>query len=296
MTKTLDVALVVDQQCDVGEGPLWDPRAGLLYWVDITPGRLYSWHPRMGVRTVIEAEQTLGSVALQAGGGLVLALRDGLHVLTPEGAIDVLLRVDADSPSHSLNDSGCDRAGRLWVGRVADDESPESGCLYRISPDLGIARAVDRTTLANGVGWSPDDRTMYFADSTTLTVFAFDYDLQTGTATSRREFVRTEPADGLPDGLTVDEEGFVWVAYWGGWCVRRFSPDGRLDRVVEVPVAQVSSCTFGGERLDELYITTAAFQLTGAERSEQPAAGSLFRARPGVRGLPPNPFGGCRPW
>lgn len=293
MTRTLEVDLLVRHQCDVGEGPLWDPRDGLLYWVDITPGRLYSWHPRRGVRTVLEAGQSLGSVTMRAGGGLILALRDGLHVLAQDGTTEVLVPIDADSPGLSLNDSGCDRVGRLWVGSVDDDESPDSGCLYRVTADLDVARAVESTTLANGIGWSPDDRTMYLADSTTFTVFAFEYEPRTGSACRRREFVRTPPADGLPDGLAVDEEGFVWVAYWGGWCVRRYSPDGKLDRVVEVPVAQVSSCTFGGEHLDELYITTAAHGLREeADRSAQPAAGSLFRVRPGVRGLPPTPFGG----
>lgn len=287
------VELLVDERADVGEGPLWDHRCGLLYWVDITPGRLHLFDPSTGSDGVLEMGQSLGSVALREQGGLVLALRDGLHTL--EGAAgdpEPLLEIDADESGLSLNDSACDRAGRLWIGSVSDDEMPGSGCLYRVDPGLAVTRAVERTTLANGIGWSPDDQTMYFVDSMAHTVSAFDYDLSRGQLSGGRTFVTSDEEQGLPDGLAVDEEGFVWVAFWGGWCVRRYSPEGTLDRVVELPVAQVSSCAFGGENLDELYITTAAYQLGDKELLRQPAAGSLFRTLPGVRGLAQSLFRG----
>jgi sugar lactone lactonase YvrE len=287
------VEIVVDERADVGEGPLWDHRSGRLYWVDITPGRLHVLDPGTGSSRMHEMGQSLGSVALRESGGLIVALRDGLYTLDPAATHrEPLLEIDAHAPMLSLNDSACDRAGRLWVGSVSDDEKPGSGCLYRVHPSLELSRAVEGTTLANGIGWSPDDRTMYFVDTMAHAVSAFDYDLTSGRLSGRRTFVRTEEEQGFPDGLTVDEEGFVWVAYWGGWCVRRYSPEGTLDRVVELPVAQVSSCSFGGENLDELYITTAAYQLSVEDLSSQPAAGSLFRARPGVRGLAASVFRG----
>jgi sugar lactone lactonase YvrE len=290
------VELVVDARADVGEGPVWDDRCGRLLWVDITPGLLHTLDPRSGSTTAHPAGQALGSVAMRARGGLVLALRDGLHALHAAdaiaGPIEPLLPIDADRPLLSLNDSACDSAGRLWVGSVSDGEEPGSGRLYRVDPDLRVTPVLDGTTLANGIGWSPDERTMYFVDSTALTVFAFDYDLSTGTPTGRRVLARTAEPLGLPDGLAVDEEGFVWVAYWGGWCVRRYAPDGSLNRVVELPVAQVSSCGFGGDDLGDLYVTTAAFELGPGELARQPAAGGLFRLRPGNKGLPAHRFGG----
>jgi len=287
------VEVVVDERADVGEGPLWDHRAGLLYWVDITPGRLHVFDPGSGSSWTHEMGQSLGSVALRERGGLIVALRDGLHTLDPdEGRLEPLLEIDSRAPTLWLNDSACDRAGRLWVDSVSDDEKPGSSCLYRVHPSLKLSKEVEGATLANGLGWSPDDRTMYFVDSMADGISAFDYDLTSGRLSGRRNFVQSEAEQGLPDGLTVDEEGFVWVAYWGGWCVRRYSPEGTLDRVVELPVSQVSSCSFGGENLDELYITTAANQLSAEDLSVQPAAGSLFRARPGVRGLAASGFGG----
>jgi sugar lactone lactonase YvrE len=287
------VELVVDARAEVGEGPVWDDRYGRLLWVDITPGLLHSLDPRTGSTTVRPAGQSLGSVLVRDRGGLVLALRDGLHAADATARrTEPLLPIDAAHPLLSLNDSACDSAGRLWVGSVSDGEEPSSGRLYRVGPDLCVTPVLDGTTLANGIGWSPDERTMYFVDSTTLTVSAFDYDVATGTPTDRRALAETAEALGLPDGLAVDEEGFVWVAHWGGWCVRRYAPDGSLDRVVELPVAQVSSCGFGGDDLGDLYVTTAAYQLGPGELARQPAAGGLFRLRPGVKGLPAHRFGG----
>jgi sugar lactone lactonase YvrE len=287
------VTLVMDERADVGEGPLWDHRTGLLYWVDITPGRLHVLDRGTGSARALDVGQSLGSVALRESSGIVLALRDGLCTLElVSAATQSMVGIDADAPGLSPNDSACDRVGRLWVGSDSDDEKPGSGCIYRVDANLNVYKAVERTTLANGIGGSPDDRTMYFVDSMAHTVSAFDYDLGRGQVSGGRTFVRTEEEQGLPDGLTDDEEGFVWVAYWGGWCVRRYSPEGRLDRVLELPVAQVSSCTFGGEKLDELYITTAAYGLSGKNLATQPAAGSLFRARPGVRGLTASLFRG----
>ena len=291
MTSAVSVELLVSDRADVGEGPLWDSEAGLLYWVDISRGDLHSWNPRTGSQMVTETGQSLGSIALAEDGKLLLALRDGLHVLDKaSGKIEIMLPIDYDMPQRSLNDSACDRLGRLWVGSVADDETPRSGCVYRVDAHLRVTQAIPATTLANGIGWSPDDRVMYFADSSTFTVFAFDYHLDTGDASNRRSFVVTDPAQGLPDGLTVDEEGYIWVAYWGGGCVRRYSPEGELDRVLELPASQVSSCTFGGKKLDELYITTATYGLSPDQLAAEPTAGSLFRASLNVRGLEPSRF------
>lgn len=291
--STESVELVVPARADVGEGPLWDHRCGLLYWVDITPGHLHSLDPATGATTKTEYGQALGAVALRAAGGLVLALRRGLAFLGADGGQPRPSHdLNADHPQRLLNDCACDRAGRLWVDRVADDPEPGSSSVYRVSAEDGVTEVITGATLANGIDWSPDDRTMYFVDSMEHVVWAYDFDPIAGEPSGRRTFVRTDPELGLPDGLTVDEDGFVWVAYWGGWCVRRYTPDGRQDRVIELPVAQVSSVAFGGDRLEELYITTAAADLSLTDLADQPLAGSLFRHRPGVRGFPAAAFVG----
>ena len=164
--------------------------------------------------------------------------------------------------------------------------------MYRLDADHRLTKVLTDVTISNGLGWSPDQRTMYYIDSPTYRIDAFDYDVTSGAVSNRRRLVEIPRAWGLPDGMTVDEEGFLWVAFWGGSAVRRLAPDGRVDATVRFPVTQVTSCAFGGPDLSELFVTSARSGLTDAALSEQPLAGGLFRVRPGVRGLPSPPFAG----
>jgi sugar lactone lactonase YvrE len=174
---------------------------------------------------------------------------------------------------------------------MAWDARPEAGALYRLDPDLNLTRLIDETTISNGLGWSPDGGTMYYVDTPTRRIDAFDYDLASGAISNRRPFVEID-GEGRGDGLCVDVEGAVWVALWPGWSVRRYLPDGTLDAIIPLPVAEVSSCVFGGPSLDTLYITSARSTLSDEERAAQPHAGSLFRASVGTRGVPRAPFAG----
>jgi sugar lactone lactonase YvrE len=208
------------------------------------------------------------------------------------GAVEMIEEVEADKTDQRMNDGNCDAAGRFWAGTMAIDEHEGAGALYRLDPDGRVHTMVDRVSISNGIDWSEDGRLMYYIDSPTQSVDVFDFDLASGTIANRRSFVRIDPVDGTPDGLTLDAEGFVWVALWGGGAVRRYASDGTLDSIVTVAAPHVTSCAFGGRDLGDLYITTARIKLSDAERSSRPLAGGLFRTRPGVHGRPPHRFKG----
>jgi sugar lactone lactonase YvrE len=185
-----------------------------------------------------------------------------------------------------MNEGGCDPDGRFYCGSMAYDMAPGAGALHRLTPDGDVSVVLPSVTCSNGLAWSPDGTAAFYIDSLTYRIDVFDYD---GELANRRPFVTLQAPDGMPDGLTVDREGGIWVALWGGSAVRRYGPDGALEEVLELPVTQVTACTFGGPALDELYITTSRLDVP---EGEQPEAGSVFRALPGVTGLPAVPFAG----
>jgi sugar lactone lactonase YvrE len=205
---------------------------------------------------------------------------DGLRLIAP---------VDHDRPKVRMNDGACDSSGRFWAGTMHVDEVSEVGSLYCLAPDGNVEMMLANVTISNGIGWSPDDTVMYYVDTPTLGVDAFDFDPASGAITNRRRVVTIEDGVGQPDGLVVDEDGCVWIALWEGWAVRRYTPAGTLDSVVEVPAARVTKPAFGGAALDDLYVTTAA---PDTPDPEQPHAGGIFRVLPGVRGLRANAYGG----
>jgi sugar lactone lactonase YvrE len=285
---TSDVELVVDAHAIVGEGPIWHPDRQLLSWVDIEGCRVHWYDPARNLDTSVDVGQPVGAALPRRAGGLILALRDGFAALDG-GQVRMLIDVEADDPNTRMNDGACDRAGRLWAGTMAFAERHGAGTLYRLDPDLRVTAAVTGVTISNGIGWSPDDMLMYFIDTPTMGLDVFAYDPTTGALGARRRLVTFPEGRGMPDGLTVDAEGYIWVALWGGWAVQRYAPDGTLDRTIQVPAAQTSSCAFGGADLGDLYITTAA---RGVSVAEQPHAGGLFRCRPGVVGQPEFAFAG----
>ena len=291
-TAEAGVELVLDARAELGEGPVWDDETGELVWVDILKGRVHRTTPA-GVDTVLEVGRSVGAVGLRRGGGLVMATDDGFHLLDP-GATTTrrIAAVEADDPATRANDGKVDPQGRFWAGTMAFDEVTVSGSLYRLDPDGTVTRHLTDVGISNGIDWSADGRTMYFIDSPEAGVDTFRWDGEAGTISDRRRLA-TIPADGgKPDGMTLDAEGYLWVACWGGWAVRRYAPDGTLDRVIRFPVAHTSSVAFGGPDLDELYVTTAWHLLSEEDRAAQPLAGGLFRCRPGVRGRLPGRFAG----
>jgi sugar lactone lactonase YvrE len=208
--------------------------------------------------------------------------------------VDPLADPEADRPEMRFNDGAVGPGGRFWAGTMNVNEDPEGtdGVLYRLDPDGSVQRMDDGFSLSNGLGWSPDRRTLYFTDTFRRAIYAYDYDPATGAVAGRRPWVEIPEGDGYPDGLTVDAEGGVWSARYGGWKVVRFDPQGRVDREVRLPVAHVTSCILGGPDLTDLYVTTAWEFLTAEQRAAQPQAGDLFRVRVEVPGLPEYEFAG----
>jgi sugar lactone lactonase YvrE len=288
----LPVELLLDAHALVGEGPVWDDTNGTLVWVDIMGNAVHRYDPATGQNHTLDVGQPVGAAVLRRdGNGLVLALRDGFGMLDESsGQVQLVVQVEADVPTNRMNDGKCDPGGRFWAGTMAFEVVPGVAALYRLDSDLTVSRMVTGVTLSNGLGWSPDGRQMYYIDSVTQGVDVFDFDLADGSLGERRRLITIPPGEGLPDGMTVDAEGGLWIALHGSGTIRRYLPDGQVDRVVRVPPKMVTCCAFGGPELTDLYITTMCLGLSEDGLRAQPLAGALFRCRPGVRGLPPHRF------
>lgn len=272
----------------LGEGPLWSPARNALYWVDIMAPAL---HRLDLARETVESwsfDEPIGWVAERAGrGDLIAGMSSGFAWLSLDPfAVNPIGDPEPDRPQNRLNDAKVDPAGRIWAGSKDDSDLQASGALYRLDPDLRWSRQDDGYTVANGPAFSPDGRTLYHADSGIRTVYAFDLEGD-GTLRDKRIFLRFEEEWGYPDGMTTDREGGLWIAHWGGGRISRFLPDGRMDRSIPLPATNITSCAFAGEKLDRLFVTSAAL---GAEEEEH--AGALFEVDAGVRGIVPGAFAG----
>ncbi|HBY07038.1 MAG TPA: gluconolactonase [Chloroflexi bacterium] len=276
----------------LGEGPVWVPEEQALYWIDIQRPALQRWHPQSAEYRFWQLPSEIGSFALRKQGGAVLALRTGFAYLDLEtAAITPLADPEADLPFTRFNDGKCDRRGRFWAGTM-DEEIPNTrGALYRLDPGGAYLTMQEGIGISNGLGWSPDNRTMYYTDSIKHQIYAYDFDLESGTIRNRRVFAET-PEAYVPDGLAVDAEGYIWSAKWDGWKVVRYAPDGSVDLEVPLPVQRPTSCAFGGPDLKHLYITSARVDLSAKELAEQPQAGSIFVVKTTTQGLPEPRFQG----
>ncbi|HEX6389944.1 MAG TPA: SMP-30/gluconolactonase/LRE family protein [Solirubrobacteraceae bacterium] len=287
----LAVEAVDEHRSQLGENPHWDGAA--IQYVDIAGGCVQRITLSDGRRDEVVVGGEVGFAVPRRRGGLVYGRDREVVLRDDDGDEEVIAAVEPDALDNRFNDGKSDTRGRLWAGTMSKQREPGRAALYRLDP---VERRLDvvlpELTLANGLGWSPDDATMYFIDSTTQRIDAFDFDADAGRLSGRRPLCEIDPADGLPDGLTVDAEGGVWVALFGGGAVRRYAPNGTLASVVPLPTLNPTSPTFGGPQLDELYVTTARHRLTPQQLASDPIAGALLRVRPGVRGRAPNVYAG----
>jgi sugar lactone lactonase YvrE len=275
----------------LGECPLWVDRTATLGWVDILAPSLKCFDGSLKTYPLPEA---MGSFAFREKDGLLAAMKSGIYFFDPSDlSRQVVAQPEKEIVANRFNDGRCDRAGRFWSGTMVE-EPPRgpSGALYRISSGRACARIRTGVIIPNSLAWSPDNRTMYFADTVRDVIWSFDYDLQAGEMSNERVFVDGAANPGYPDGSCVDAEGCLWNAEYAGARVVRYTPAGKIDRVIELPVQNPTCCCFGGERLDTLYITTAAQGLKENDFEKQPLAGSVFAVRPGVVGLPESRFAG----
>jgi sugar lactone lactonase YvrE len=288
-----DVEVVLEPRASVGEGPTWDERSKMLVWVDIMGHRVHVYDPATGQDRSVDVGQPVGAAVPRERGGLALALRDGFGLLDANlENLRMVASVEADVPTNRMNDGKCDAAGRFWAGTMAFDVVPGTGALYRLDADYQVSRMLTGVNLSNGLDWSADNRTMFYVDSTTHGVDTFEFDLERGLLGERRRLISIPPEVGLPDGMTLDADGGIWVALHGAGKVHRYLPDGSLDRVIRVPAPMVTCPAFGGIDLEDLYITSMTYGLSARQLEEQPLAGAIFRCRPGVKGKVPNRFGG----
>ncbi|MFP3986324.1 SMP-30/gluconolactonase/LRE family protein [Streptomyces sp. E11-3] len=280
------VEVAVRERAALGEGPTWDPDTRRLIWVDILGSRVHTYSPADGRRTVMATEQHVGAAKPRVGGGLVVNLRDGIGLYAPDGTFSWLIHDPV--PGRRGNDAAVAPDGSLWAGTMRYDEASGGGTLTRVSPVGDVTRVFPDTPVAvsNGIGWSPDGSLMYYVDSPTrrVDVCRMDGELPL----DRRPLATIEPNAGFPDGLTVDADGCVWIALWGGAQLRRYTPRGDLDRTVDLPVYRPTACAFGGPDLRDLYITTARTGLS----APHPLAGSLLVLPDAGQGHPSPGFDG----
>jgi sugar lactone lactonase YvrE len=266
---------------------VWCDAWGELRYVDMLAGDVHRVDVASGSVARLHLADVVAAIRPRVGGGMVIGVERGFALVDGNGAVHELGTIWTDA-SIRMNDGGCDPDGRFYCGSMAYDMRPGAGALYRLNLDGSVTVVLSGVTISNGLAWSPDHLIAYYVDTATLRVDMFDYSLEAGLH-ARRPFVRIEEGCGSPDGLCVDAEGGVWVALWQGGAVRRYRPNGRLDGSLELPVTQVTACTFGGPAGDELYITTSRQDVPAGAQLQ---AGAVFRSRPGIRGLPVLPCAG----
>ncbi|MBK6901933.1 MAG: SMP-30/gluconolactonase/LRE family protein [Saprospirales bacterium] len=292
--NTQQAVLEYQIAAQLGEGPFWNHQTRELYWVDIEGKLLHIYDPVIRTDRTFPMPSRIGTVVPAGAEEALVALKDGIYKINTRTAmISLFCSLEADLPDNRFNDGKCDPAGRLWVGSMDLGTTRPTGALYRIDPDGKATKMLDSITISNGIAWTSDQKTMYYIDTPTRQIRAYDYDHASGDISNERVAVEVPRALGHPDGMAIDEEDKLWVGIWGGHCVARFDPrTGQLLSRIEVPALNVTSCAFGGANLDTLYITTASTDMTEEEQLAYPIAGALFKAVPGVRGVKSAFFGG----
>ena len=283
---------VIVTDARLGEGPIWDHERKLLYWLDIVKKELHIYDPLILDEKIIVTDQMIGTVVSRSSGGFVLAMEKGFYFLEESSReTKFIADPESDMPNNRFNDGKCDPAGRFWAGTLNMKGEKNKGSLYCLDTDLKVTKKIEGITTSNGIIWSNDSKAMYYIDTPTREVWAFDYDAVTGDICNRRVAVSIPEGEGSPDGMTIDEEGMIWVAHWGGHRVSRWDPDKGIKlEEIRVGAPKVTACAFGGPHLDILFITTASEGMTEKELSEFPFSGSLFSIKPGVRGVEAQKF------
>lgn len=276
-----DADVVIDLGSRLGEGPVWDHRTGVLAWVDILAGLVHLTDPITGVTTSIPVGTDVGAVALTGESGYLLAVRHGFALLEGDTTETTNHVIEADG--QRMNDGALDPAGRFVAGSITDDRTP-SGALYVRDLDGDVRVLFDGVTVSNGLAWSASGDRLFYVDSPLQRIDVMDYDVASGSAANRRPWAAVPVEEGIPDGLTIDTDGCLWLALWGGGKVLRFSPEGEVIGEVRLPVSRVTSCAFGGARLDRLFITTAAVGAS-ADDPSRPHDGALFVVETGSTGV-----------
>ena len=298
----MNVELVVDAKDSLGEGLFYDIETNKLWWNDIVgpPAKLHCLDLTNNEEQIWDMPEMISYPVVKESGGLLIASHGGLKSFDPsEGKLKHIKQIETDKPFNRSNDGCCDAKGNLWIGTMQNNIAPNkdpikiigaSGGLYRVDKDYNITTKVTDISISNSLCFSPDSKKMYFCDTLQDVIWVYDLDIDSGEISNRQDFARFER--GGPDGATIDAEGCLWSTRYGGSCVVRFTPEGKVDTVVNLPASQITCCTFGGKDLDTLFITTARIDLKDDQLTEEPLAGGLFMIKPGVKGIPDCKFAG----
>jgi sugar lactone lactonase YvrE len=291
----MQLEVVLQHRCLLGEGPVWDTKRKVICWVDILRGEIHTYSPQSKSHKTIAVHQMIGAAVMCTDGNFAVALRNGLGFVNRETAeVSMIADAESDIPGNRFNDGKCDPAGRFWAGTMSHTDEPEKGSLYVLDTDLTVTRKITDVSISNGMAWSLDEQTFYYIDTPTYTVVAYNYDKSTGDISNKRIVIVIPEEDGSPDGMTIDNQGKLWIAHWDGWQITRWNPHtGEKLFHFPMPVARVTSCAFGGDDLQDLYVTSASTGLTGEQLAAQPLAGSLFVIKNiGFKGLGSFEFSG----
>ncbi|MEJ7828718.1 MAG: SMP-30/gluconolactonase/LRE family protein [Segetibacter sp.] len=293
VTENLEVVLAHTSM--LGECPVWDDQKNSILWLDIVNGDIHEFYPKLSKGKTFTVRQIVGAIRLRTSGGIIAALQNGFAKIDVEtGVIEIIGNPESHINGNRFNDGKCDPAGRFWAGTMSISETWNAGNVYVLEPNLSISKKIKGVTISNGMVWSLDRKTFYYIDTPSHQVVAYNYHIVTGNISHKRVVIDIPEVKGYPDGMTIDTEGMLWVALWNGWKVTRWNPyNGKLLYTFSLPVANVSSCVFGGDGLGDLYITSARSGLNEKELTEQPLAGSLFVIKNcGFKGVPEFRFKG----
>ena len=295
MTETtgLQIDVVIEHKCLLGEGPLWDGTRKSVYWLDILKGEIHEYATEKRATRTIPVAQMVGSIAVCKDGSLIAALKNGFGFVNPDtGQVRMIGHPESHLVENRFNDGKCDPAGRFWAGTMSLSEEKNAGAVYVVDKNLVISQMIKQVTISNGMAWCVHHKKFYYIDTPTFEVAAYDYDMETGKIINREVVIKIANEDGYPDGMTIDSEGMLWIAHWDGWQVTRWNPvTGEKLMHIKLPVGRVTSCCFGGDNLQDLYITSARVGLSEDELERQPLAGSLFVIRDiGFTGVEPFKF------
>jgi len=288
--------LIYDARATLGEGPVWDHSRDLLIWVDIEEGRIHLYNPNSGSGEYLAVYKRIGMVVPNTEGHLIAALQDGFAWIPEEGPPVFVTDPEEEMDQNRFNDGKCDPQGRLWAGTMHLEAKEKSGSLYCMKEDLSVTRILTNIGISNGLAWTEDSKTMYFIDTSARSVQSYDFHPESGEISNPVSVIKIPEKHGAPDGMTIDTEGKLWIAHWGGGNVSRWDPEtGNVIEIIEVPAPQPTSCTFGGSGLDTLFITTARIGMSDRELTDYPESGGVFACKPGVRGFKASFFKGEMP-
>lgn len=283
---------ILDSHDELGEGPLWCPSKKVLYWMDCLSKQIHSFNPLTKEIKTITLEQIITCIALHTDNSLLVTAEEGYFIVDLNTGTLKLLSDPYEGQSVIFNDGRCDRKGRFWSGTAAKDWSSPLGNLFRLNADFSYQKVDGGFILSNGIGFSTDNRYLYYTDSLQQTIFRYDFDLDSGAIKNRASFIVIPENEGFPDGMTVDNEGYLWVAVWDGWQVRRYSPQGEQVMSIKLPVPRPTSLAFGGNDYSTLYITTARMGLSETQLAQSPLSGNLFSVQTPFKGMEETPYAG----